>query len=110
MTVLRTPRGKERAEDSKGYNYHINRMTEKVKYWRCAQNGCSVRPGSRISTLQLVGENLPEHDHTTNLMKRKAKEVEMVTIKRFASVPGRKMKSMLGEISKRPPLLRFPTP
>jgi hypothetical protein len=90
MTMLRTPRGKERAEESNGYN--MNRMTEKVKYWRCAQNGCSVRPGSRISTSQLVGENLPEHDHTTNLMKRKAKEVEMVTIKRFASVPGRKTK------------------
>jgi hypothetical protein len=68
----------------------IKEEEEKVKYWRCAQNGCSVRPGSRISTSQLVGENQPEHDHTTNLMKRKAKEVEMVTIKRFASVPGRK--------------------
>ena len=99
VTVLRTPRGKERAEDSNGYNYHINRTTEKVKYWRCAQNGCSVRLGSRISTSQLVGENLPEHDHSTNLMKRKAKEVEMATIKRFASVTGSKTKAMLGEIS-----------
>jgi hypothetical protein len=99
VTVLRTPRGKERAEDSNGYNYHINRATEKVKYWRCAQNGCSVRLGSRISTSQLVGKNLPEHDHSTNLMKRKAKEVEVATIKRFASVSGSKIKSMLGEIS-----------
>jgi hypothetical protein len=71
-TVLRTQRGKERAEDSNGYNYHINRTNEKVKYWRCAQNGCSLRPGSRICTLQLKGENLLGHDHSTNLMKQKA--------------------------------------
>jgi hypothetical protein len=89
VTVLTTPRGKERAEDSNGYNYHINRTTEKVTDWRCAQ---------RISTLQLVGENLPEHDHLTNLMKRTTKEVEVATIKRFASVTGSKTKSMLREI------------
>ncbi len=28
VTVLSTPRGKKRAEDSNGYNYHINRTTE----------------------------------------------------------------------------------
>ena len=99
VTVLRTPRGAERAQDNNGYNYHFNRKTEKVKYWRCTQNGCSVRLASRISSSQLVGENLPEHDHTTNLMKRKAKEVEVEVIKRFASVSGSKTKSMLCEIS-----------
>jgi hypothetical protein len=31
-------------------------------------------------------------------MKRKAKEVEVVTMKRFASVTGSKTKSMFGEI------------
>jgi hypothetical protein len=46
-----------------------------------------------------VGESLPEHDHPTNLMKRKAKEVEVSTIKKFAAVPGSSAKAMLCEIS-----------
>jgi hypothetical protein len=73
--------------------------TETVKYWRCVQKGCTARLAKRISSSSLVGENLPEHDPPTNLMKRKANEVEISAIKNVAAVPGSSAKAMLCDIS-----------
>jgi hypothetical protein len=87
VSILRTPHDSERAVDENGlhYFYNHNRNSEILEV-------CSERLpewlAKRISSSSLVGENLPEHDPPTNLMKHKAKEVEISAIKNVAAVPG----------------------
>jgi hypothetical protein len=99
VNILRTPLGSLQARDENGFKYHLNRKSEKVSYWRCAQKSCSVRMASRNSTSMLVGDSLPGHDHSTNILKKKAKEVELATIKKHASIPGTSTKAMVCEIT-----------
>jgi hypothetical protein len=101
VTILWTDRGAERAVDGNGYQYYFNRKTEHVKYWLCAQKGCNARMSTRISSSNLVGPNWPTHEHGTNILKRKAKEIQQEAIKKFASIPGTSTKMMMGDITKK---------
>jgi hypothetical protein len=47
----------------------------------------------------LVGEQLPQHDHITNLLKKKAKEEEIRVIQKHATLPGTSNKAMVNEIA-----------
>ncbi len=46
-----------------------------------------------------MGENLPAHDHITNLLKTKAKQEERNIIKKHATLPGTSNKAMVNEIA-----------
>ncbi len=74
--IFTTSMGGKQARDEHGFTYYLNRNHEKVTYWRCSKKGCLACMVSRNSTSMLVGEQLPQHDHTTNLLKKKAKEEE----------------------------------
>jgi hypothetical protein len=54
---------------------------------------------TRNSASILVGEQLPQHDHTTNLLKKKAKEEEIRVIQKHATLPGTSNKAMVNEIA-----------
>jgi hypothetical protein len=108
VNILTTARGSQQAVDLNGFRYHLNRKLENVTYWRCTKKDCSVRLISRNSSSKLVGENLPHHEHTTNLLKQQAKTVEKAIIKKYASLPGTSNKAMLCEISQN--ILSSPQP
>ena len=99
LNVFKTSRGKSQATDENGFRYYFNRKSEKVTYWICSTKDCSARVSSRNSSSVLVGDDLPDHAHSTNLLKRKAKEVETAALKKHASLPGTSTKAMLCEIS-----------
>ncbi len=101
VTILWTDRGAERAVDGNGYQYYFNRKTEHVKYWLCAQKGCNARMSTRISSSNLVGPNWPTHEHGTNILKKKAKEIQQEAIKKFSSIPGTSTKMMMGALPRR---------
>ncbi len=54
---------------------------------------------SRNSTSILVGEKLPLHNHTTNLLKKKVKEEEMRVIQKHATLPRTSNKVTVNEIA-----------
>ena len=54
VNILTTARGKERAVDGNSYQYYFNRQTEKVKYWICSQQDCSVRLATLVTTNTLM--------------------------------------------------------
>ena len=44
--------------------------------WRCTSRSCSATLRTRKSAGQLVGDTLPSHSHTNQLLKHAAKEIE----------------------------------
>jgi len=101
VTVITTTRGSKQAIDANGFKYFLNGpRTGKVAYWRCTKKDCTGRLISRLSTSKLVGESLPQHDHSTNILKSMAKQEEKNIIKKHASLPMTNNKMMMSEISK----------
>jgi hypothetical protein len=97
--IFTTSMGGKQARDEHGFTYYLNRNHKKVTYWQCSKKGCVARMVSRNSTLMLVGEQLPQYDHTTNLLKKKAKEEEMKVIQKHATLPGTGNKAVVNEIA-----------
>jgi hypothetical protein len=81
-----------------------------MTYWWCAKKGCMALRVNHNSTSLLMGENLPVHDHTTNLLKRKAKEEGMNVIKKHGTLPGTSNKVMANKIVQNFLSLSHPNP
>ncbi len=98
--IFTTSAGGKQPGDEHGFTYYLSRNHEKVTYWRCSKKkDCLARMVSRNSMSMLVGEQLPQHNHTTNLLKKKAKKEEMRVIQKHATLPGTSNKVMVNEIA-----------
>ncbi len=67
--------------------------------WICSSKDCSARISGRNSSSNLVGDDFPDHIHSTNLLKRKVKEVEAAALKKHAILTGTSTKALLYENS-----------
>jgi len=84
LEILTTARGSQQAVDLHGFRYHLYSQSDVL-----ALKDYSVRLISQNSSPKRVGEN------TT---RQQAKILEMVIIKKSASLPGTSNKAMLCEI------------
>ena len=95
-----TSRGKQCIFDVNNYKYRFNNSSIKVNNWICVAKTCKARLRTRISTDNLLNENLPEHDHGNNLLKDSTQCAEDKVIRQMANVPGVTTKAVLSEINR----------
>ena len=88
LTSSKTVRGRPKMVDKNNYSYVENgKGGARTQPWRCTSRSCSATLRTRKSSGQLVGDTLPSHSHTNQLLKRAAKETEENVIKKYAGIP-----------------------
>ena len=80
-------------------SYTENRKGQDTTQYCCSKRSCNATLTMSNVTGELVGENLPQHNHGSKIMKKVAKETEDKVVDRFASVPGTSASAVLQEIS-----------
>ena len=83
-----TQRGKPSLVDINNFSYTTHGSTASTQYWRCAQRKCGATLTTRKSTGNLVGENLPSHNHGNKLMRKVACITEKAVVSKYAKVHG----------------------
>ena len=73
-----TQRGKPSLVDINNFSYTTHGSTASTQYWRCAQRKCGASRTTRKSTGNLIGENLPSHNHGNKLMRKVACIIELL--------------------------------
>ena len=58
------------------YQYNFNNSTLRYNYWKCSVKSCGARITTIKDTNDMVGENLPHHEHGILRLKRKVQETE----------------------------------
>ena len=99
LRFVKTQRGRPGVEDENRFVYTLNGKSDKTTRYRCSKRSCSATLVARNSTGNLVGDSLPEHNHTNKLMKTIAKATEKKLVDQFASLPGAQPSTVLQEIS-----------
>jgi hypothetical protein len=84
-TILRTDCGAEFAVDVNVHNYYFSRKTDHKVLAVCSER-LQHAYEFKISWSNIVRENWPAHEHGTNILKRKAKDLQQDVIKMFASI------------------------
>ena len=99
LRFVKTQRGRPGVEDENRFVYTLNGKSDKTTRYRCSKRSCSATLVARNSTGNLVGDSLPEHNHTNKLMKTIAKATEKKLVDQYASLPGAQPSTVLQEIS-----------
>ena len=94
-----TQRGKPSLVDINIFSYTTNGSTASTQNWRCAQRKCGATLTTRKSTGNLVGENLPSHNHGNKLMWKVAHITEKAVASKYAEVHGATPAAVVQEIS-----------
>lgn len=94
-----TQRGKPSLVDINNFSYTTHGSTASTQYWRCAQRKCGATLTTRKSTGNLVGENLPSHNHGNKLMRKVACITEKAVVSKYAEVHGATPTAVMQEIS-----------
>ena len=94
-----TQRGKPGVTDANLYSYVENGVGKVRTRYRCSKRSCHGTLVRDNATGNMVGKELPEHNHENKLMKTKAMETEKNVVRHFATVPGTTAASVLQEIS-----------
>ena len=97
--ALTTQRGKPSLVDINIFSYTTNGSTASTQNWRCAQRKCGATLTTRKSTWNLVGENLPSHNHGNKLMRKVANITEKAVVSKYAEVHGETPTAVVQEIS-----------
>ena len=75
IRLTKSSHGKDAIIDNNYHKYTFNSTGENVNYWTCANRSCKARISTRKSTGNLVGQSIPLHDHSNQLLIKKAKEL-----------------------------------
>ena len=70
-----------------------------MDYWRCSVRTCPAKILTSKSTVELVGRELPSHNHPNYLLKQETKKMEKKVIKQHAVIDGATTQNVLKEIS-----------
>ena len=66
--------------------------------WRCSKRDCKATLQTTKGFSSLIGENLPDHNHINNLLKRAANETEASVLTKFAKAQGTRPTQVIQEI------------
>ena len=96
-----TQRGKPSLVDINIFSYTTNGSTASTQNCRCAQRKCGATLTTRKSTGNLVGENLPSHNHGNKLMRKVAHITKkaVASNSKYAEVHGATPAAVVQEIS-----------
>ena len=92
-------RGKPAIVDENEFTYTGNASGLLTNNWRCSNRSCTATLSTRKSTGNLVGNELPVHNHSNKLLKKKAKETEVNVLSKYAGVDRVAPAAVLQEIS-----------
>ena len=86
--------------DANNFRYTNNGGKRKnVDYWRCSVRTCPAKILTCKSTAELVGKELPLHNHPNSLLKQEARKVQKEIIQQHALIDGATTQNVLKEIS-----------
>ena len=64
ISYIKSQKGKDLIVDSSNYRYTLKEASKEMKNWRCQHlRSCPVRLKTQVSSGNLVGDQLPLHDH-----------------------------------------------
>ena len=100
IRMSKSSRGKDVVVDNNNFRYTNNgSKLESVDYWRCADRKCSAKLLTRKSSGDLIGKELPTHNHSNKLLQQAAKKVEKRFVQQHALVDGSTTQNVLKDIS-----------
>ena len=86
IALSTTQKGKTCIKDINMYQYNFDNSTLRYNYWKCSVKSCGALITTIKDTNDMVGENLPHHEHGILRLKRKVQETERDVIKQMAVV------------------------
>ena len=95
----RNQKGNKTLIDTNNFEYNLNKSVNGTQYWRCRsfKQGCKARALTRQTTDILLNE--PLHDHSNNLLTKKARLIEEAEIKKASENPTVAPRRVLGDVT-----------